>query len=187
MLRICLAVGGLTLAGLAACVSEPARSRSCEPDRELAELLVKLELRTRAVIAGHYGGADQEHRKWLAENLLLPAAVADQVFHETLLETTKGRAWVKMIVDDPRNEHNRGDEVALEMMKEIVGGQATVQRTVAGAVYYAEPIKTVSGCLLCHGEPAGEPDPYFPQFRKNGWQADQVIGAVVARVATEGN
>ena len=45
--------------------------RPCPCDQELATLLVKLELRTRAVIAKHYVAADEVQRAWLAENLLL--------------------------------------------------------------------------------------------------------------------
>lgn len=76
-------------------------------DQELAQLLVKLELRTRGVIAKHYASADTAHRDWLAKDLLLPAAVADAVFHETVQQATGQRAWVKMVVDEPRNPHNR--------------------------------------------------------------------------------
>ena len=56
--------------------------KSC--DEELAYLLVKLEKKTRAVIAEHYGrmqdgGPDQtiEYKETLITNCLLPAAVAD--------------------------------------------------------------------------------------------------------------
>ena len=152
-------------------------------DAELARLLVKLELRTRAVIAGHYVGADAAHRAWLAEKVLLPAAVADQVFHEVVPPATGGRAWVKMVVDEPRNEHNRGDEIALALYHQIRDGSLSAARRIPEAYYYGEPIKTGKACLVCHGEPRGEPDPFFPQYSKNGWKEGEIIGAVVARVA----
>jgi hypothetical protein len=69
------------------------------------------------------------------------------------------------------------------MMNAIKAGETSVARNTAEAAYYAEPIITAKGCLLCHGEPAGEPDPYFSQYKKDGWKAGEVIGAVVARVA----
>ena len=39
--------------------------------------------------------------------------------------------------------------------------------------------------MSCHGAPAGEADPHFPQYKKNGWKAGEVVGAVIARVAPE--
>ncbi len=158
-------------------------------DEELAYLLVKLELKTRGVIAGHYGrgqssfpGVDGFYKRWLTKNMILPAAVADGIFAEVVPQATSGRAWVKMVVDEPRNPNNRPDEVARELLGEIKGGVPFAERTTGGAYYYAEPIKAKAACMRCHGEPAGEPDPSFPQYRKNGWKPDQVVGAVVARV-----
>jgi hypothetical protein len=110
-------------------------------DQEIAELLVKLELRTRAVIAKHYVNADDPHRDWLAKNLLLPAAVADNVFHEVVPGATGGRAWVKMIVDEPRNPHNVGDEVTPAMLSELRDGKPSVERKTGDAYYYGEPIR----------------------------------------------
>ena len=155
--------------------------RTC--DQELAQLLVKLELRTRAVIAKHYGGADAAHRAWLANNLLLPAAVADGVFHEVVPVTTGNRAWVKMVVDEPRNPHNAADATAIALMHEVRTGSPSAALTTHEAYYYAEPIKAAATCLACHGDREGDPDPFFPQYRKNGWREGQIVGAVVARVA----
>jgi hypothetical protein len=152
-------------------------------DEQLARLLVKLELRTRGVIAGHYVKADTAHREWLSENLLLPAAVADDVYYEVVPEMTDGRAWVKMVVDKPRNPHNKGDETAIVILDEIKAGETHVTRRTAKAYYYAEPIKAKKTCLLCHGQPKGFPDPFFPQYKKNGWKEGEIVGAVIGRVA----
>ncbi len=161
-------------------------------DQELAYLLVKLELTTRAVIGGHYTrpqsaipGVDFIYKRWMAKNTILPAAVAGRVFSEVVPGATGGRAWVKMVVEDPRNPHNRGDSTAMELLGTVQGGSATAERSTAEAYYYAEPIKATSGCLPCHGDPKGAPDPLFPQYEKDGWRAGDVIGAVVARVAPE--
>ena len=161
-------------------------------DQELAYLLVKLELRTRAVIGGHYTrpqsaipGVDSIYKRWVAKNTILPAAVADRVFSEVVPGATGGRAWVKMVVPDPRNPHNRGDSVALELLSTIQDGNATAERSTAEAYYYAEPIKATRVCLHCHGDPKGAPDPLFPQYQKDGWRAGDIIGAVIARVAPE--
>ncbi|MBI4589098.1 MAG: hypothetical protein HY725_09680 [Candidatus Rokubacteria bacterium] len=64
-------------------------------DQELAKLLVKLVLRTRATIAkqyqtGRFPGWDQVYKYALAKNVVLPAAVADQVF-QAVPDLTGGR------------------------------------------------------------------------------------------------
>ena len=168
--------------------TEPTRSA----DEELAYLLVKLELATRREIASHFTrhqssvpGVDKIYQRLLVKNMILPAAVAGAVFAETVPNATRGRAWVKMVVDDPRNPNNRGDEVALELLAELRAGAGTTERTSRDAYYYAEPIKAKAACLYCHGEPKGAPDPYFPQYKKDGWRDGDIIGAVVARVARE--
>lgn len=152
-------------------------------DVELARLLVKLERRTRGVIGAHYSGADQAHKDWMAEDLLLPAAVADRVFYEVVPAVTHGRAWVKMVVDEPRNPHNQADATATAMLAEIKKGGPETSRRTREAYYYAEPITAKIACLLCHGEPKGGPDPFFPQYQKNGWQEGDIVGAIVARVS----
>jgi hypothetical protein len=161
-------------------------------DQELAYLLVKLELKTRAVIGGHYTrvqspvpGIDTIYKRWLAKNAILPAAVADRVFSEVVPGATGGRAWVKMVVEEPRNPHNRGDSTALELLREIQDGNPGAERSTPKAYYYAEPIKATKTCLPCHGELRGEPDPLFPQYKKNGWRDGEIVGAVIARVAPE--
>jgi hypothetical protein len=161
-------------------------------DEELAYLLVKLEKKTRQVIAGHYGRrqpgepeATATYKNYLIKNRILPAAVADPIFSEVVPGATGGRAWVRMVVPEPRNPNNRGDPTALTMLAELQKGADSVWRTTADACYYGEPITAKAGCLSCHGTPAGEADPYFPQYKKNGWKAGEVVGAVIARVTPE--
>lgn len=159
-------------------------------DEQLAYLLTKLMLQTRAEIGGHFTrkqsfvpGVDKLYQRLLVKNLILPAAVADGIFAETVPSATGGRAWVKMVVDQPRNPNNRGDDVALDLLAELRKGTRSAERNTSEACYYAEPIKAKAVCLFCHGEPKGAPDPYFPQFAKDGWHEGDTIGAVVARVA----
>ncbi|MEE9219655.1 MAG: DUF3365 domain-containing protein [Acidobacteriota bacterium] len=158
--------------------------------QELAYLLVKLELRTRAVIGQHYTrpqsgvpGINLVYQRWLAKNEILPAAVADRIFSEVVPVATGGRAWVKMVVDEPRNPNNRADSIGLELLREIKSGDPEAERSTPEAYYYGEPIKATKTCLPCHGEPQGDPDPMFPQYQKNGWQEGDIVGAVIARVA----
>jgi hypothetical protein len=161
-------------------------------DEELAYLLVKLEKQTRKVIAGHYGRkqeagteATAKYKEFLIKNRILPAAVADPIFSEVVPGATGGRAWVKMVVPEPRNPNNKGDLVSLAMLDELRRGANSVWRTTDESCYYGEPITATAGCLTCHGTPKGDPDPHFPQYKKNGWKAGQVVGAVIARVAPE--
>ncbi|MBI2194123.1 MAG: DUF3365 domain-containing protein [Planctomycetes bacterium] len=161
-------------------------------DEELAYLLVKLLLKTRATMAEHYTREQSSipvtnwiYQRWLAKNAILPAAVADRVFSGVVPGATGGRAWVKMVVEKPRNPHNQGDGIALELMREIQNGQPKAERSAAEGFYYAEPIKATKTCLPCHGEPEGAPDPVFRQFKREGWREGQIIGAVVARVASK--
>ena len=117
-------------------------------DQELAYLLVKLELRTRTTIAQHYTrpqavfpGTDLIYKGWLARNTILPAAVADQIFSGVVPGATGGRAWVKMVVEDPRNPHNHGDSTALEMLRQIQAGAPNAEDSSPEAYYNSEPIK----------------------------------------------
>lgn len=161
-------------------------------DEELAYLLVKLEKRTRQVIAGHYGrsqsaipGVDALYKRGLAKNVILPAAVAGAVFSEVVPAATGGRAWVKMVRREPRNPNNLGDSISLVMLTELQTGAQFAERKTPNAYYYGEPIKAKAGCLVCHGAPKGDPDPLFPMYKMEGWQVGDIIGGIIARVAPE--
>ncbi len=156
--------------------------------REMAYLLVKLVKKTRSVMAGHYTrsqssmpGVNVLYQRSLAKNLILPAAVADQVFSEVVPHATGGRAWVKRVVPEPRHPHTRGDDTALALLKLIQDGAPSVERRTGGAYYYAEPIVAKKSCLPCHGSPKGAPDRVFPEYKKDGWKPGEIVGAVVAR------
>jgi hypothetical protein len=186
-----LTLGFALLMGMGGTSPTPvaAQSAPLQPtsDQELAKLLVKLVLRTRAAIAKQYEtdrllGWDRLYKYALAKNAMLPAAVADQVF-QAVPDLTGGRAWVKMVVDNPRNPNNKGDEVALQLLAELRREAKAVERQTNGGYYYAEPIRAKAWCLRCHGEPKGKADPLFPKYTKDGWKDGEIVGAVVARVA----
>lgn len=186
VLVVFLALGGCTATGPRTDEDTAVRegdTGSTVSDDELARLLVSLELRTRAVVASHYKAGDSERRAWMAKSRLLPAAVADGVFHEVVPAKTANRAWVKMVVDEPRNSNNRGDATALALLGKLREGTPSASQRLPNAYYYAEPITAAATCLVCHGEPADEPDPFFPEYKKDGWKDGDVVGAVVARVA----
>ncbi len=190
---------GLFFAGPSAGLNEKAPASTLERasgdkkgDAQLAYLLVKLELQTRSEMASHFTrkqsslpGVDKLYQRLLVKNLILPAAVAGNIFSEVVPQATSGRAWVKMVVDEPRNPKNRGDEEALNLLAELRKGAATAERNTGDAFYYAEPIKAKAACMYCHGEPKGAADPFFAQYKKEGWRPGEIIGAVIARVAPE--
>ena len=99
-----------------------------------------------------------------------------------MLNTTGGKAWVKMVVPNPRNPKNRGDKASLEVLKELQKGKFTVNYETKDAYYYGEPIIANKGCLECHGTPKSDPDPHFPEYKKDGWKPGEIIGGVISRV-----
>jgi methyl-accepting chemotaxis protein len=155
-------------------------------EKDLAKLLVKLELKTRAVIASKFSRSKGDSKKFMIEHKILPAAVADSIFSKIVPQNTDDRAWVKMVVEKPRNPNNRGDEVAIGMIDSLKQDKVNyVEKDLADAYYYAEPIVATKACLECHGNPKGAPDPHFAEYRMEGWKVDQVIGGVVARVTKD--
>lgn len=174
----------LTVVSLFAFLSGPVYAEVSEKD--LAKLLVKLELQTRAVIASKFSKAKGENKEFMIQHTILPAAIADPIFSRVVPDNTGDRAWVKMVVDKPRNPNNKGDEVALQMLAILKQGKVKyVEKDLKDVYYYAEPIVATKACLECHGNPKGAPDPHFSEYQLEGWKVDQVIGGVVARVGKE--
>ena len=48
---------------------------------------------------------------------------------------------------------------------------------------YAQPVRLTSDCLLCHGSPAGEKDPFG--YTKEGMQTGDLRGAFAVRASTQ--
>lgn len=46
----------------------------------------------------------------------------------------------------------------------------------------ARPIVMKAACLVCHEGPVGEPDPYFPRHKMEGYKLGEVAGIVSAAV-----
>ena len=151
--------------------------------KDLAKLLVRLELQTRAVIAGKFSKAEGDNKNFMIQHKILPAAVANAIFFGVVPQNTNNKAWVKMVVDKPRNPNNKGDTVAIEMIGKLKKGKLEyVEEDLDDAYYYAEPIVATKACLECHGNPKGAQDPHFPEYKLEGWKVDQVIGGVVSKV-----
>jgi methyl-accepting chemotaxis protein len=76
----------------------------------------------------------------------------------------------------PRNPDNEPKGIEIEALKKLESG--SIKDYVArdrDNVYYFKPIYLTADCMLCHGEPAGTPDPIGGI--KEGWKVGEVHGA----------
>ena len=76
----------------------------------------------------------------------------------------------------PRNPANAPVGVEVEALKKLESGELTeyVARE-KGQIRYFRPIRLTEDCMLCHGEPAGEPDPVGGV--REGWKVGEIHGA----------
>ena len=76
----------------------------------------------------------------------------------------------------PRNPGNEPKGPEIEALKELEKGKLDeyIVRE-KDAIRYFRPIKLSSECMLCHGDPAGSPDPIGGV--KEGWKVGEVHGA----------
>lgn len=155
------------------------------PERT-AETLSQVIINTRMAVAENFVKPnaiwwlpDGLYRYILARNSVLPAAIVGKGIHPT---NADGAVTLKMLVASPRNEKNRPDAVEAELLRKVVATGSPQAASTKVAAYHARPIKAAEWCLRCHGTAAGDPDPVFPQFKKEGWKAGEVVGAAVARV-----
>lgn len=152
---------------------------------EIAEALSQLIVNTRGAVAENYTKPNKLwwlptglYRYILANNEVLPAAIAGKAFHPL----NGGPLSLKMIVDEPRNEANRADAVELELFQRVKAAGQPAAASTQEAAYHARPIKAAAWCLRCHGEPRGAADPVFPKYKKEGWKEGAIVGAATARV-----
>lgn len=172
------------LLAVAAAVVFPLEARA-RPE-ETAETLSQVVINTRMAVAESFVKPnkiwwlpDALYRRILARNSVLPAAIVGKGIHPT---NAGGAVSLKMLVTQPRNENNRPDPVEAELLRKVVATASPQAAATKEAAYHARPIKAVEWCLRCHGDPAGGADPVFPQFKKEGWKAGEVVGAAVAKV-----
>jgi len=89
----------------------------------------------------------------------------------------------------PRNPKNQPDEFerrALEAFQRDPSLKEFSERRVENGkevMRYAQPVRLTQDCLLCHGDPAGQKDPFG--FTKEGMKAGDLRGAFVVRASTE--
>ncbi|MBU0926275.1 MAG: methyl-accepting chemotaxis protein [Spirochaetes bacterium] len=77
---------------------------------------------------------------------------------------------------EPRNPANEPEGVEIEALRQLESGKLD-EYVVAERhqIRYFRPVRLSSECLLCHGDPAGAPDPAGGV--KEGWREGEVHGA----------
>jgi len=91
---------------------------------------------------------------------------------------------------NPRNPKNQPDEFerrALEAFQKNPDLQEFSERENEGGkefMYYAQAVRLTEDCLLCHGGPAGQKDPFG--FAKEGMKVGDLRGAFVVKASTQG-
>ena len=76
----------------------------------------------------------------------------------------------------PRNPENEPVGPEIEALKKLESGELPELTIFSkGEVRYFRPIKLTEDCMLCHGDPAGGPDPVGGI--KEGWKAGEIHGA----------
>ena len=87
---------------------------------------------------------------------------------------------------DPKDQANEFERRALEAFEKDPALQEFVERTMADGrevMRYAQPVRVAEDCLHCHGDPAGEPDPFG--YPKEGMKAGEVRAAFVLEAPTD--
>lgn len=118
---------------------------------------------------------------------MLPGGVFPEIFNEWCV----GRSFVVKEAY-PHAQHFAHDPDAWErsvlerFMRANVGQDAEFGEVAEWrgrpAYRFARPILMAEPCLACHGEPAGERDPYTPWHRKEGYRLGQVGGLMTSSV-----
>jgi methyl-accepting chemotaxis protein len=76
----------------------------------------------------------------------------------------------------PRNSENEPKGIEIEALKKLESGELKdFVKNDGKNVYYFKPIRLTQDCLLCHGDPAGTPDPIGGI--KEGWKVGEIHGA----------
>ncbi len=90
----------------------------------------------------------------------------------------------------PRNPKNQPDEFerrALENFEKDASLKEYSERRMENGedvMRYAQPVRLTSDCLVCHGGPVGEKDPFG--YTKEGMKAGDLRGAFAIRASAEG-
>ncbi|HTZ96958.1 MAG TPA: methyl-accepting chemotaxis protein [Terriglobales bacterium] len=87
---------------------------------------------------------------------------------------------------DPKNQPDAFERQALEAFQSNSSLKEYSERVVEDGkdvMRYAQPVRVSEDCLLCHGNPAGEKDPFG--FTKEGMKAGDLRGAFSVTASTQ--
>jgi methyl-accepting chemotaxis protein len=87
---------------------------------------------------------------------------------------------------DPKNQPDDFDRRALEAFQADPSLKEYSERKVENGqdvMYYAQPVRLTQDCLFCHGEPAGQKDPFG--YAKEGMKVGDLRGAFTVRASTQ--
>jgi methyl-accepting chemotaxis protein len=87
---------------------------------------------------------------------------------------------------DPKNQPDEFERRALENFQNDPALPEYSERRVENGedvMRYAQPVRLTSDCLVCHGDPAGQKDPYG--FIKEGMKTGDLRGAFAIRASTQ--
>ena len=96
---------------------------------------------------------------------------------------------IRYVSDKPRNEKNTADELETKAIDAFRDNKnlreyAAFDTAESGVEYYRYliPLKMTSGCISCHGEPAGEVD--VTGFEKEGLSDGELVGVANISIPT---
>src|SRR5271165_4869292 len=87
---------------------------------------------------------------------------------------------------DPKNQPDEFERRALEnFQKDPALAEFSERETENGqeVMRYAQPVRLTADCLLCHGDPAGQKDPFG--YTKEGMKAGDLRGAFSVKASTQ--
>jgi methyl-accepting chemotaxis protein len=87
---------------------------------------------------------------------------------------------------DPKNQPDEFERRALENFQKDPSLQEYSERRVENGedvMRYAQPVRLTVDCLVCHGDPVGQKDPFG--YTKEGMKAGDLRGAFAIRASTE--
>jgi methyl-accepting chemotaxis protein len=87
---------------------------------------------------------------------------------------------------DPKNQPDDFERRALEsFQKDPALAEFSERETENGeeVMRYAQPVRLTADCLLCHGDPAGQKDPFG--YTKEGMKAGDLRGAFTVKASTQ--
>jgi methyl-accepting chemotaxis protein len=144
-------------------------------------------------------GMSSTARSWFSENIktMVPTgdfksikqvpvvvawSVAQQYAHDKEMEFQTPSLNPR----DPKHQPDKFERRALEAFQRDPSLTEFSDRELENGkefMRYAQPVRLTDDCLMCHGDPAGEKDPFG--YRKEGMKAGDLRGAFAVKASTE--